>query len=130
MNKDIFVISFIFNTFLFVVQVSNAQEELLQWHAANAKDNPKIIHATERCAGGIIQALGHFKLGPSLSPRDISDFKDYNLENVNPDYEVVKFYLFFEKWRRAEVDNSEMYIASLKAHCVCLNHLSFHCITY
>ncbi|KAF3442783.1 hypothetical protein FNV43_RR16700 [Rhamnella rubrinervis] len=102
------------------VMVSNAQEELLQWHAANAKDNPKIIHATERCAGGIIQAIGYFKLGPSLSPRDISDFKDYNLENVNPDYEVVKFYLFYERWRRAEVDHSEMYIASLKAH----SHLS------
>ncbi|XP_015900381.3 sucrose-phosphatase 1 [Ziziphus jujuba] len=99
------------------VMVSNAQEELLQWHAKNAKGNPKIIHATERCAGGIIQAIGHFKLGPNLSPRDILDFKDYDLENVNPNYEVVKFYLFYEKWRRAEVDNSEMYVASLRAHC-------------
>ncbi|KAE8125239.1 hypothetical protein FH972_020072 [Carpinus fangiana] len=99
------------------VMVSNAQEELLQWHAENAKNNPKIIHATERCASGIIQAIGHFSLGPNTSPRDVTDFLDCKLENVNPGHEVVKFYLFFERWRRAEVENSEPYLASLKAAC-------------
>lgn len=99
------------------VMVSNAQEELLQWHAENAKNNPKIIHATERCASGIIQAIGHFSLGPNTSPRDVTDFLDCKLENVNPGHEVVKFYLFFERWRRAEVDNSEPYLASLRAAC-------------
>ncbi|XP_018851148.1 probable sucrose-phosphatase 2 isoform X1 [Juglans regia] len=99
------------------VMVSNAQEELLQWHAENAKNNPKIIHATERCAAGIIQAIGHFSLGPNTSPRDVMDFLHFKLENVNPGHEVVKFYLFYERWRRAEVENSEPYLASLKAAC-------------
>ncbi|KAH7512283.1 hypothetical protein FEM48_Zijuj12G0074300 [Ziziphus jujuba var. spinosa] len=44
----------------------------------------------------------------NLSPRDIQNFKDYDLENVNPNHEVVKFYLFYEKWSRTEVENSEM----------------------
>ncbi|XP_030926471.1 probable sucrose-phosphatase 2 [Quercus lobata] len=99
------------------VMVSNAQEELLKWHAENAKNNPKIIHATERCAAGIMQAIGHFGLGPNTSPRDIMDFLDCKLENVNPGHEVVKFYLFYERWRRAEVENFEPYLASLKATC-------------
>lgn len=100
------------------MQVSNAQEELLQWYAQNAKDNPKVIHATERCAAGIIQAIGHFNLGPSVSPRDVSDFTECNLENVNPGHELVDFYVFYERWRRGEVDNSEAYLAALRAICV------------
>ncbi|KAL5739840.1 hypothetical protein ACOSP7_028734 [Xanthoceras sorbifolium] len=99
------------------VMVSNAQEELLQWHAENAKNNPKIIHATERCAAGIIQAIGHFNLGPSTSPRDVTDFSDCELENDNPGHEVVKFYLFYERWRRAEVENCETYLASVRDYC-------------
>ncbi|KAH9704792.1 putative sucrose-phosphatase 2 [Citrus sinensis] len=70
--------------------VSNSQEELLQWHAENAKDNPKIIHATERCAARIMQAIGKFGL-------------------------VVKLYLFYERWRRAEVEKSEHYMQSLRS---------------
>ncbi|KAI4364032.1 hypothetical protein MLD38_020176 [Melastoma candidum] len=99
------------------VMVSNAQEELLQWHAENAKDNPKVIHATERCAGGILQAIGHFSLGPNRSPRDVTDVAHSNTENMNPGHEVVNFNLFYERWRRAEVENCETYIASLKAVC-------------
>ncbi|KAG8374017.1 hypothetical protein BUALT_Bualt11G0087200 [Buddleja alternifolia] len=99
------------------VMVSNAQEELLQWHAANAKDNPIIIHATERCAAGIIQAIGHFNLGPNTSPRDVTDLSDSKMDNFDPGYEVVKLYLFYERWRRGEVDHSELYLAKLKAVC-------------
>ena len=92
---------------------------MLQWHAANAKDNSKIIHATERCAAGIIQAIGHFNLGPSVSPRDVTDLSDSKLEDFDPAYEVVKFNLFFERWRCAEVEKSELYLANMKAVCVC-----------
>ncbi|KAG5252974.1 sucrose-phosphatase family protein [Salix suchowensis] len=99
------------------VMVSNAQEELLQWHAENAKGNPKIIHATERCAAGIIQAIGHFNLGPNTSPRDITNFSDSELENVSASSEIVKFFLFYERWRRGEVENCEIYLASVKADC-------------
>ncbi|KAI3443346.1 hypothetical protein Pfo_000011 [Paulownia fortunei] len=107
------------------VMVSNAQEELLQWHAANAKDNSKIIHATERCAAGIIQAMGHFNLGPNTSPRDVMDLSDSKMEKFDPAYEVVKFYLFYERWRRAEVENSELCLANLKAVC-CTSGIFVH----
>lgn len=91
---------------------------MLQWHAANAKDNPKIIRATERCAAGIIQAIGHFNLGPSISPRDVSDFHDCHMEKFVPAFEVVKFNLFVEKWRWAEVEKSELYLENMKSVCV------------
>ncbi|PWA36461.1 sucrose-phosphatase 1 [Artemisia annua] len=99
------------------VMVKNAQEELLQWHAENAKNNPKIIHATERCAAGIIEAIGHFKLGPNVSPRDVTNLSDAKLDYFDPAYEVVKFYLFFERWRRAELENPEVYLSNLKSAC-------------
>ncbi|XP_022945512.1 sucrose-phosphatase 1-like [Cucurbita moschata] len=99
------------------VMVSNAQEELLQWYAENAKDNPKITHAAERCAGGIIEAIGRFQLGPNLSPRDI-DFKGCcccKVETTDPYFEVVKFYVLYERWRRGEVEKSEVYLEHLKS---------------
>ncbi|PSS01645.1 Sucrose-phosphatase [Actinidia chinensis var. chinensis] len=97
------------------VMVSNAQEELLHWHAENAKNNPKVIHATERCASGIIQAIGHFNLGPSISPRDVMDSSDSVPENFEPGHDIVRFFLFLERWRRAEMEYSELYLAGLKA---------------
>ncbi|XP_057737444.1 sucrose-phosphatase 1-like isoform X1 [Arachis stenosperma] len=96
------------------VMVSNAQEELLQWYAENAAGSPKIIHATERCADGIIQAISKFSLGPNVSPRDIRDSM-YNRKSLRPCHEVVMFYLFYERWRRAEVENSEEYVQYLKS---------------
>ncbi|OEL24241.1 Sucrose-phosphatase 1 [Dichanthelium oligosanthes] len=95
------------------VMVSNAQEELLQWYTENAKDNPKIIHASERCAAGIIQAIGHFKLGPNISPRDV-DFPYVKEASFKPTYAVVKFYVLYEKWRRAEVLKSDSVIQYFK----------------
>ncbi|KAJ8900024.1 hypothetical protein K2173_024138 [Erythroxylum novogranatense] len=89
------------------VMVGNAQEELLRWHAENASNNPNIIHATERCAAGVIQAIGKFHLGPAVSPRDITDFQTCMVEIFSPGFEVVKFYLFYERWRRAEVEKPE-----------------------
>uniref|UniRef100_A0A7N0UVN4 Sucrose-phosphatase n=1 Tax=Kalanchoe fedtschenkoi TaxID=63787 RepID=A0A7N0UVN4_KALFE len=100
------------------VMVSNAQEELLQWYGENAKGNPKIWHATERCAAGIIQAIGHFSLGPNQSPRDIMDFSECKKETITPGHEIVMFFLFFERWRRAEIENSDISLESLKAACI------------
>ncbi|XVF82668.1 hypothetical protein PTKIN_Ptkin16aG0066900 [Pterospermum kingtungense] len=97
------------------VMVSNAQEELLQWHAENAKNNPNIIHSTERCASGIIQAIGKFSLGPNVSPRDIRDFRKCRVNIFSPGHEVVKFYLFYERWRRAEVEKSDQLMENLKS---------------
>ncbi|KAM7472670.1 hypothetical protein LguiA_010853 [Lonicera macranthoides] len=99
------------------VMVSNAQEELLHWYEDNAKNNPKIIHATERCAAGIIQAIGSFHLGPNISPRDLINFSECKNEVFSPTYEVVKFYLLYERWRRAEVEKSEQSIQKLRSLC-------------
>ncbi|KAL5067049.1 hypothetical protein RYX36_017936 [Vicia faba] len=96
------------------VMVSNAQEELVEWYAENAKDNAQIIHATERCAAGIVQAIGNFTLGPSVSPRDIRDSM-LNMKILSPSHEVVMFYLFYERWVRGEIENSEQYIQNLKS---------------
>ncbi|KAL7612450.1 sucrose-phosphatase 2 [Lactuca sativa] len=99
------------------VMVKNAQEELLQWYAENAKNNPMIIHADETCAAGIIQAIGHFKLGPNTSPRDLPLPDLFKLDDFDPAYEVVKFYLFLEKWFRGDIENPEQYLENLKAVC-------------
>ncbi|XP_020251425.1 sucrose-phosphatase 2-like [Asparagus officinalis] len=96
------------------VIVSNAQEELLQWYKEIGKNNLKIIHATERCAAGIIEGIGHFKLGPNMSPRDVVDLSTFKLETFNPGHEVVMFYLLYERWRRAELENSKLIIENMK----------------
>ncbi|KAK7279080.1 hypothetical protein RJT34_24124 [Clitoria ternatea] len=96
------------------VLVSNAQEELLRWYAENAKGNRQIIHATERCAAGIMQAIGNFSLGPNVSPRDTRDSM-FSRKVLSPSHEVVMFYLLYERWRRGEVENPELYIQNFKS---------------
>ena len=95
----------------------------MQWYAENAKNNPNIIHATERCAAGIIQAIGLFSLGPNTSPRDVLCFSDYQPDDVNPGHEIVKFYLFYERWRRAEIqDMDDPCTEYLKVDFVCFSY--------
>ncbi|XP_020586473.1 sucrose-phosphatase 2-like [Phalaenopsis equestris] len=96
------------------VMVSNAQEELLKWHAENARNNPKIFLANERCASGIIEAIGHFGLGPNISPRDVEDLSTCKTNNFNPGHELVLFYLLYERWRREEVEQSAATIETMK----------------
>ncbi|CAN7135606.1 unnamed protein product [Brassica rapa subsp. narinosa] len=99
------------------VMVSNSQEELLKWHTENALNNSKLIHSSERCADGILQAIDYFKLGPTLSPRDASEFLNGKADIANPGQEVVRFYLFYERLRRGEIKKYETYIASFKESC-------------
>ncbi|KAL5555367.1 hypothetical protein UlMin_037603 [Ulmus minor] len=72
---------------------------------------------------GVMVAIGHFHLGPNISPRYVIDFSECSLENVNHGHEMVKFNLFYEKWRRGEIDYNMVYIASLKADCL----FSYNC---
>lgn len=97
------------------LQVSNAQEELLQWYAETAKGNCQIIHATERCAAGIIQAIGNFSVGPNVSPRDIMEFEKLDGKVLNPGHEIVKFYIFYERWLNGEIETSEQYMQTLNS---------------
>ncbi|XP_047057856.1 probable sucrose-phosphatase 1 [Lolium rigidum] len=90
------------------VMVNNAEEELVQWYAAKTEDNPKVkvMHATERCAAGIIQAIGYLKLGPNVPPRDFN-FPCIKEDSFKPTAAVVKFYVLYEKWRRADVPKAD-----------------------
>ncbi|KAG5003839.1 hypothetical protein JHK84_028092 [Glycine max] len=88
------------------MQVSNEQEELLQWYAGNARGNPQIIHATERCATSIMKAIGNFFLGPNASPRGIRDSM-FNRKILCPSHEVVMFYIFCERWGCDDVEKPE-----------------------
>lgn len=98
------------------VMVKNAQKELLQWYAENGRSNPNIVHASQRCAGGIIEAVGHFNLGPNISPRDVADISTISPKIFNPALELVKLFVLYERWLRGEVETSHL-VQSLKAIC-------------
>jgi hypothetical protein len=79
--------------------------------------NPKIIHSTKRCAAGIMQAIGNFKLGPNVSARDL-ELPHPKLGIIKPADVVVKFYIIYEKWRRGELQKSSSVIQYLKSIAV------------
>ena len=64
-----------------------------------------------------MQAIGHFKLGPNVSPRDL-EFSQPKLGIIKPADLVVKFYVIYEKWRRGEVEKSSSVIQYLKSIAV------------
>lgn len=98
------------------VIVSNAHEELIQWHQLHGSIT-KIFCASQRCAGGIVQALEHFSLGPHLSPSDkinINYVPSFSLSENSPlarpgsvQREIVEFNVFTVKWLRGEVPNTD-----------------------
>ncbi|KAJ7522289.1 hypothetical protein O6H91_18G004800 [Diphasiastrum complanatum] len=104
------------------VIVENAHEELVKWYESQpVKTN--ICFASHRCAGGIIQALQHFGLGPHTSPREsigqggISwpNAGDSQIPNTNsPQREVVEFNVLFEKWLTGELPTTAATFERLK----------------
>ncbi|KAH7511401.1 hypothetical protein FEM48_ZijujUnG0017000 [Ziziphus jujuba var. spinosa] len=53
--------------------------------------------------------------GKNVSPRDIKDFQKCKVEIINPGHEVVKFYLFYERCCRAEVEMAGQHMQNLKS---------------
>nr|XP_024363221.1 sucrose-phosphatase 1-like isoform X4 [Physcomitrium patens] len=99
------------------VIVGGAMEELRQWYDINGKHSSRLHLAKERCASGIVEAIGELSLGPHLSP-----FDRMNSNGIQPavkasekgqltpsgvaQREVVEFNTFFTKWMNGEVPNN------------------------
>lgn len=92
------------------VIVSNAQEELIQWYSSHNIGN-NIYHASERCAGGIIQALEHYDFGPYNPPRKTIKEPELQsgrlLDNGSAKREVIEFNLFLEMWLCGHIPESD-----------------------
>lgn len=100
--------------------MANAKDELLQWHSDQVGDKSHVFVATERCAAGIIEAMKHFNLQPSVSPRDRSvplSVHDKLSPKANAGAvarEVVEYLLLTEQWLRGDVDASDQVFRRLK----------------
>ncbi|XP_057848709.2 sucrose-phosphatase 1 [Cryptomeria japonica] len=99
------------------VIVSNAQEELIQWYKSHNFIN-KVYHASERCAGGIIQALQNFNFGPHYTSREKIknnqfDYPEADLQTERllgdgaAKREVIEFNLFLEMWLNGHIENND-----------------------
>eukprot|EP00245_Coleochaete_scutata_P012004 TRINITY_DN4561_c0_g1_i1.p1 TRINITY_DN4561_c0_g1~~TRINITY_DN4561_c0_g1_i1.p1 ORF type:complete len:428 (+),score=80.60 TRINITY_DN4561_c0_g1_i1:97-1284(+) len=88
------------------VMVGNAMEELVQFYEEQ-KDKAHIFRASERCAGGILEAMKHFNFAPSPSPRDLPSFSLPRTDGPATKSEVVRalvhVYLILERWLRGDL---------------------------
>ncbi|XP_024528757.1 probable sucrose-phosphatase 2 [Selaginella moellendorffii] len=86
------------------VIVGNAFEELVKWYSSqSSKDH--IHFASNRCAGGIIEALKFFDMGPALPPRERPGGNSNGA--ASPRREIVDFYIFFDKWVKGDIPNTD-----------------------
>lgn len=104
---------------MFELQVGNAMEELLQWHAQYEGDKSHIFLAKKRCAAGILQAMQHFDLQPNVSPRDykldlLPGGQGPKLGVLAAAHEVVEYLLLMEQWIKGDVENSDTVFNRLK----------------
>jgi hypothetical protein len=111
--------------------VSNAQDELVEWHDEHVGDKSHVFRATERCAAGILQAMQHFDLQPNESPRDrhvplsVHDNLAPKVDSVAVAHEVVEYLMLVEQWLRGDTDCSEEVFRRLKFSLVGLQSLEF-----
>ena len=111
--------------------MSNAQDELVEWHDEHVGDKSHVFRATERCAAGILQAMQHFDLQPNESPRDrhvplsVHDKLAPKVDAVAVAHEVVEYLMLVEQWLRGDTDCSEEVFRRLKFSLVGLQSLEF-----
>ncbi|KAL7602698.1 hypothetical protein Lser_V15G19293 [Lactuca serriola] len=83
--------------------------------------------ALSDCKGTICEAIGHFKLGSNTSPRDLPLPDLFKLDDFDPAYEVVKFYLFLESWFHGDIDKTVMIVELIKDCWSSSNYIYWFC---